>query len=210
VEVEQSYPALLAQGLGAEVVNAGVPAMKPQTIAAWAQQNAARYSASLVIFARRPDWSSPDGWRGYIQSIRQVQRAVAPARLAVVLPPVSSFDVRGSQQYQSEAEGARRELPQVPLLDLTDTFRAAQAGLPGVMLRQSGGRQQMVEQPSGRVVVDAAAPPEGGLAPEMIAAFEAEHDLVEPLFFDGGHPDAAGFELYAEAVAKWLKGAGLR
>ena len=35
-------------------------------------------------------------------------------------------------------------------------------------------------------------------------AFEADHDLVEPLFFDGGHSDAKGNALFAQSVADFL------
>jgi lysophospholipase L1-like esterase len=207
VPYEESYPARLAAALGAEVVNAGVPAMKPHSMAAWAEKEALGLSPDLVIFTRRPDWSMPEAIYSYKASVRLVQRSIGGARLVLVLPPVSTFDVMGSQVYAQEAADLRAALPDLPLLDLTEAFRDA-LPLPGVILEVSAGRQRVLRLPEREVLVDVASP-ERGLAPEVVALFEGDDRIAEPLFYDGGHPDTAGFVLFADTLAAWLRAQGL-
>ena len=207
VPYAESYPARLAENLGVEVVNAGVPAMKPHSMAAWAEKEALGLQPDLVIFTRRPDWSMPDAIQSYKASVRQVQRSIGGARLALVLPPVSTFDVMGSQVYAQEAADLRAALPDLPLLDLTEAFRDA-LPLPGVILEVSGGRQRVLRLPERALLIDAQSP-QRGLAPEVVALFEGDDTIAEPLFYDGGHPDAAGFALFAGTLAAWLKAEGL-
>ena len=208
VTYEESWPARLAAALDVETVNAGVPAMKPDSIAAWAQQNAAALSPDLVIFARRPDHGSPDPWNGYRRSVQAIQRAVGPTPLVVALPPVSTFDVMGASRWRAERDRLRGMLPGVPMLDLTEAFREA---LPrdGVVLDLSApGRQRVLRLPGEASVLEATAPSRG-LAPEVVALFESDEDLYEPLFFDGGHPTAEGFEVFNAALVKFLQDQGL-
>jgi lysophospholipase L1-like esterase len=43
------------------------------------------------------------------------------------------------------------------------------------------------------------------LAPETIAAFDNDPNIQETYFFDGGHPDAAGYPIVAERVYRKLQ-----
>lgn len=203
VPVEDSYPAQLSDRLGIEVINTGVPAMKPGSMAAWARLHLADLQPDLVLFTRRPDHGVPDPWGDFQRAVRQVQQAARPAPVAVVMPPVSTFDPRGARGWEEERRRVAELVAPVPVLDLTPAFRKA-LPRPGVVLEQHGGRQQVVRLPGAEVVVDVAAPADG-LAPQVVAAFEADPDLAEPLFFDGGHPDAAGFVLFADAVAEFIR-----
>lgn len=202
-----SYPRQLAGLLGVEVINTGVPAMKPGSIAAWARQNLRGLKPSLVLFARRPDHQVPDPWGDFQRAVRQVEQVARPARVGVILPPVGTFDPRGSREWPEEAERVRSLVAPTPVLELTEAFRAA-LPRPGVVLEQAEGRQRVLALPERRLVLDVAAP-EQGLAEDVIALFEADPAVHEPLFFDGGHPDAEGMALFAEQVAAWVQAEGL-
>jgi lysophospholipase L1-like esterase len=207
VPYEESYPARLAAKLGLEVVDAGVPAMRPHSIANWAQGHAAALQPDLVIFTSRPDWSEPEAVLGYQRAVRQVQQSIGRARLVIVMPAVSTFDPKGSQVYAQEAAEVRAALPDVPLIDLTGAFRAA-LPLPGVIMEQSDGHQRVYDLPGHSLRIDAIAP-QVGLAPEIVAMFEDDPNVAEPLFYDGGHPDTAGYALFADTLAAWLGEQGL-
>ena len=208
----ETYPARLADLLHVEVINAGVPAMKPGSIARWAQQHAAALEPDLVLLASRPDYSSPDPWRDYQQALQTVRASIGTARLGVLLPPVSTFDPRGIAAMDEELARITQLASPAPVLDLTPTFRAA-LPLPGVVLEQAGAEQRLVRLPGGTLLISAQAPPlapgQPALAQPIIDAFENDKAVQEPLFFDGGHPDAAGFVLFARAVADWIQAEGL-
>jgi lysophospholipase L1-like esterase len=212
VPYAETYPALLAEKLGVEVINAGVPAMKPSSVAKWVELNAAQIQPDLVLFARRPDWSTPDPWGDFQRSVRAVAAAVSPAKVGVLLPPVSTFDPMGVANMEEERRRAEQLIRPLPLLDLTPAFRAA-LPLPGVILEIDGGTQRVIRLPERAVVLEAKAPAGGpgqpSLADEVVAMFEDDHDIAEPLFFDGGHPDTAGFVLFTDAVAAWIESQGL-
>lgn len=208
VPYADSWPARLADSLDVETVNAGVPAMKPDSIAAWTMLHTGELSPDLVVFARRPDHGSPDPWGSYQRSVRGIQRAIGPVPLVVILPPVSTFDAMGAPAWQAERDRVRRMLPGVPVLDLTEAFRAA-LPRPGVVLDlDTPGMQRVISLPEGETVLEAAAP-ERGLAPEVVALFEGDDDLYEPLFFDGGHPTSEGFEVFNAALVAFLQEQGL-
>jgi len=212
VPAASAYPALLSERLGVEVVNAGVPAMKPSSIAAWVAQHAAALEPDLVLFARRPDYSRPDPWGDYAQALQRIHASLGGVPLGVILPPVSTFDPRGVSTLAEEQRRAAELAAPAPVLDLTPAFRAA-LPLPGVVLRSRGGQQEMVRQPEGTVIARGPAPPvrpgQPALAPEITAAFEADAAVREPLFFDGGHPDVRGFVIFADAVHDWVVAEGL-
>ncbi len=70
-------------------------------------------------------------------------------------------------------------------------------------------RQLMLRLPGLEVVAEGATPADGApIAPELIAVFEANPGLREPLFFDQGHPDGQGLRLMAELIADWIQEQG--
>ena len=137
-----------------------------------------------------------------------MRAAVAPAPVVLVLPPVSTFDVKGSRAWREEEARIRERLATVPILELTPAFREAQRGRPGIGLQVEGDVQRVVEQPGGTVLLEARGAGDR-LAPEVVALFESRPDLAEPLFFDGGHPDREGYALFARTVADFLRERGL-
>ena len=203
---DQTWPALLSERLGLPVLNAGVPAMKPGSMAAWAELHLRDLEPDLVLFTRRPDHSMPDAFGDFVRAVRRVEQLAAPAPVGVLLPPVSTFDVRGARQWEAEAQRIEAAVAPVPVLDLTRPFRDA---LPrsGVVLEQPPGAQRVVRLPEGVEVLRVAHQGDQ-LAPEVVALFEGDDQIAEPLFFDGGHPDADGFGLFATAVAGWVEAQG--
>ena len=203
VKNAETYPSQLQKRLGVEVINAGIPAMKPSHMAKWLQRHGPTIGADLVLFTVRPNWMAPDPWEDFFRSIRNAKRAAHPAPVAVILPPISTFDLRGNQQRPEELRQLKQRLSDIPWLDLTPAFRAA---LPksGVTLSTQGATQQMVDRQSDTVLVKATTQKSGSLAPEIVSALEDNHDLKEPLMFDGAHPDAEGFVVFAEAVAEFI------
>lgn len=206
---EESYPSQLARLLDVEAINAGIPAMRPHHMARWLQRHARTLNADLILFTVRPNWTHPRPWEDYFQAIRSARRVVEPTPIAVILPPISTFDLRGIEQRPKELEQLRQHLTDIPWLDLTPAFRDA---LPqsGVTLRVEQDMQRMISGRDGSVIVEAEALEQGILAPEIVAALEHDHDLVEPLMFDGAHPDAEGFTVFAQAVARFIQEQGWR
>ncbi len=204
ITYEESYPTRLAGLLGVEVLNAAVPAMKPDTVSAWTQQNARGLDPDLVIFSRRVDHGSHNSWHLYQNSVRTAAQSVAPARLVVVLQPISTFDVKGSMNWEAEAAETVRRLAPVPVLDLTPVFRA-QKHNDGVLLELTPGHQRVVQASDGKVLLDVQTS-EHRLSPRIAEMFEDDESLREPLFFDGGHPDSEGAALFASTLADWLRG----
>ncbi len=203
VEEGQSWPAQLALQLGVEVLNAGVPAQRPPSIAAWTAANAPGLDVDLILFARRPDPREADPIGAYKAAIAQIRAALPATALGVILPPVSTFDPDGSARAEEERQALAAALSPTPVLDLTAAFRAA-LPRPGVILEISEGQQRILRLPGREALLSAPAPARG-LAPEVLAAFEEDETIAEPLFFDGGHPDAEGFAIFAEAVARWVR-----
>jgi lysophospholipase L1-like esterase len=182
--------------------------MKPSSIAKWVALHAAALEPDLVLFARRPDYSRPDPWRDYEQALQSIRQSLGDTPLGVILPPVSTFDPRGISTLEEERTRATSLAAPAPVLDLTPAFRDA-LPLPGVVLRTRSGRQQLVRLPDEAILTEGRAPPmhpgQPALAAEIVAAFEADSGVAEPLFFDGGHPDAEGFVIFTDAVAAWIE-----
>lgn len=207
VTQQQSFPARLAQLLGVEVINAGVPANKPPAMAAWIQQHGARLEPDLVLFSVRPNRAAADPWGEFAEAVRAAASAVKPAPLAVVLPPVSTFDPHAATTPRQQYLRARQLVAPLQVLDLTPAFRA-RLPLPGVIMEQRHGVQRMLRLPGRQLVAQGSAPARG-VSQAIIDAFEADPTLAEPLFFDGGHPDARGFEVFAGELAAWIRRMGL-
>ena len=211
VSEEQSYPRILEDiltrdGLDVEVINAGVPAMKPVHIVKWAQRNLKSFQPDLILIARRPDHSVPNPYASFQNSISAiVNMNIAPVGL--ILPPLSTFDVRGNQDFKRESLELSKRIS-IPTLELTPFFRNKSQS-SGVILQQRSNLQEMINIRDGTVIAKGKSPPltpgVPPLAPEIIAAFEKHSSLKEPLFFDGGHPDKVGFVLFANEVANFVK-----
>ena len=209
VKDSETYPSQLQQRLGVEVINAGIPAMKPSHMAKWLQRHGPSIDADLILFTVRPNWMAPDPWADFFRSIRNAKRAAHPAPVAVILPPISTFDLRGNQQRPEELRQLKQQLSDIPWLDLTPAFREA---LPesGVTLSVQGATQRMIDRSSGKVLVEATAQRSDALAPAIVTALENDHGLNEPLMFDGAHPDAEGFVVFSKAVAEFIAAQGWR
>ena len=213
VEVEDCFPTLLQaellrRGHNVEVLNAGVPGQHPQAMGSWINHIAPRYGVSGVIFSRRVAFNSPNPVQDYADALRNGQQGLPNARFQLILPPISRFDA-GSLTANPAGEGGliRQKLPDMPLLDLTDTFRAAQ-GEQGYGLKATKtGKLALVNFATGEVLTEAT--PDGRDLPWAICeALDADDTLREPLMFDSGHPDAEGFVVYAQAVAEQLEAGG--
>lgn len=191
--------ALRAAGRAVEVLNAGVPAQRLETMRAWLQQEAPRLGVGAVLFIRRPYPQGGDPLGAYAREVRLAAAALPGARFLVLLPPVSRFDPRGGAAAEGEARGLAERLAPVPVLDLTAAMREAQ-GARGWGLQTGGGAWRMVELATGEVAAE-AAPVAQGLPPAFYEVFEARREVREALFFDDGHPDAEGFEALGRAVA---------
>ena len=204
VAQEESYPALLASSLGAEVINAGVPAMKPRHIALWASQ-LKTLNPDIVLFARRPDWSSPNAMYSYQQSVQSIQAHFSKAKIGIILPPISTFDPRGLAHAPKERAEIKKRIRGIPFLDLTPIFHN---NMPkkGYKLSIEGNNQRMIKREDGSIHREGQAVQ--GLAREIIAAFEGDSNVQEPLFFDGGHPDKEGFVLFSAQVEAWMRQQG--
>lgn len=203
VQDNETWPVKLSSLLGLEVINCGWPSAGADHLFRWIRQHARRLDADLVIYAQRPQ---PHGGnlRHWAQQLRLVARAIKPTRLAVVLAPVSTFDPVGIRRWQQEYDFARRNLGGLPLLELTPAFREA-LPLPGVRAELGPKVQRLVRMPDNTVLLEAPTPGQDRLARKITDAFEADPKMHEPLFFDGGHTDAAGCALFAREVARWLR-----
>jgi lysophospholipase L1-like esterase len=206
VSYDESYPARLQRamdrdGRAVEIVNAGVPAMKPSTLLNWVSAQAADWEADLIILARRPDYNAESPLEDLKTSAELIGK-LTRLPVVLVLPPVSTFDVKGTQNHADEYAWLQANLD-VPVIDLTQAFRQEAAELSGVWLEiGNGGKQRMLELPGRNVIIEADG--SDTLAPEIIAQFEADPTLKEPLFFDGGHPTSKGFVVFTDEVLRFL------
>ncbi len=211
VTLEQTWCVQLARMLNIDPVLAAWPAARPEDLLAWIKKNARALDADLVLFTWGPGADDHNLAR-YLPKLRQTMDTIAPIKMGWVLPPAGTFDPLAVKNARELYPKLQRRAPYIPLLDLTPAFRAA-TPRAGVVGEFKGGRQRMRRLSDGKVLVDVKAPPphpEFGvlLAPAIIAAFEADPKIKEPLFFDGGHPDAEGFTVFARAVASWIRARG--
>ena len=209
----ESYPYRLAESLSVSIDNAGVPAMKPQHIALWMKKNKDNHAGvELILFARRIDWGQPKPWESYFQAIQDAMNASKPAKFALILPPISTFDPRGLAHQEEELSRLKKRFPQLAILDLTPSFRH-NAPKEGIVLQINGQEQVLLDNASNTPILSAIAPPlqpgSPALAKEITDYFEAHPNASEPLFFDGGHPTAEGFKIFAEEVRAFIIKEGL-
>ena len=202
----ESYPSQLQallqkKGHRVEVINAGVPANRVSVMTRWCTRVAPAMQPDVLLWTRRPSHQSPAPIREYVQSVKACQQATG-AQLLVVLPPISTFDLRGSQNWSSERDALSQQLKPagIIVLELTPAFRQAQAGR-GEILVDKGGVVAVVDQESGTTWLTAPKSPLD-LHEDVYALFEREPSVREALFFDEGHPDAEGFKVFARTVAE--------
>jgi len=206
VTYEQSYPALLAQKLGVEVINAGVPGMKPHMMGPHGQKLAVKLKPDLILFAARPYLMHPHPYQSYKEAIDRIQRAAPATRIAVLLPPLSTFDGHAHDPNNKELLELKKVLGDTPILDLTKAFRE-NTPKKGVTMIFQNGVSYMVQWPERKVLVEVKTG-RPRLPKEFTAKFEADPEgevIKEPLFFDGGHPDAEGLVIFAKTVATWIQ-----
>jgi lysophospholipase L1-like esterase len=205
VEEEETYPhqlelELRRRGHAVEVLNAGCPAAGVATMAAFCQNVAPQLETDLLIWSRRRD-DGYGGQRGVADQIMQCQGGLRRP-VVVALPPLSTFDPLAFERSEDERAEMERLLRHrgIPVIDLTPVLAAAQKGR-GEVLVHEGGRFKVIDQEADdRVLLEAAAT-ERGLPAEIYQLFERDADVAEALFFDGAHPNAEGFVVYARAVA---------
>ncbi len=205
VEYEDSWPAQLGRELDVDVVNASWPGANPERMCRYVTEQAEALDVDLVLLCWGPV-AGGDELERVIRRVRETAEAIAPIPLGWVIPPPGTFDplgVRNAREIYPELPGM---IPEVPVFDVTPAFRAA-LPLPGVVGEFDGELQRMIKLPERTVLVEAKGPPHG-VAPELLAMFENDPSLKEPLFFDEGHPDAEGFTLFSREVAAWVRAQG--
>ena len=207
VAAEDSYPAHLERLLDVEVINAGIPSSTVEHSSYWIQNYAEALQPDLILLTARVDWRHPNALPNFSNSIQNAARYIAPVPIALVLPPISSFDRRGLSTLEQERQHIQRSLRNTPVLDLTPIFQQ-QTDEKGVRLRIVEQTQQLLDVKTGAVLVEGVNRPlqsgQPALAPEIVEAFEEHLSWHEPMIFDGGHPDEDGFLLFAQTVANWI------
>lgn len=202
----QAWPAqvqerLRSQGLNARVLNCGVPANPLSTMAAFITTVGQTHRPDLVIFCRRPH--TPNG-QSFRRAWAKAKRAGVP--MLPCLPPISRFDVMGMKMYRREG-ALIEEITGVRPVELTDDLRAAQ-GERGFGVRSLGAQVKLFELESGEVLAKETLP-ERDLPLSFYDIMDADEAITEPLMFDSGHPDAAGFEVVADTITQAILERGL-
>ena len=203
---EAAWPARLAKELGVEVINCGWPSADPRQLMKWVRLHARRLDADLVLFAQRPEPGPEGPGDNWAAELKGAARTIAPVKMGVVLPPVGTFDPVGARVWKIEQRVAQEKLAPLPVLELTGIFRAA-LPLPGVRGDLGLQTQRVLRMPGGEVLLSVPTPRDG-LSPKIIELFENDPKIREPLFFDGGHPDEQGYQLFAREVARWVRKQG--
>ena len=208
VTENEAYPAQLQHILGVEVLNAGMPAAPPLFNARWLRTKAHELDPDILILGWRAHWIDEDTIEEFKTAVDIARMAAPGAKLVVAMPPHSTFDPLLAYTRPNDAEVVSEMLNGLPVLDLTPAFRLRQqTKTTGVVMEMEGKNQRMLRLPERELIVQGEGKGEY-LAPEIIDALEGDASLIEPLFFDGGHPDKAGYRLYAEEVAKFLQAEG--
>ena len=192
---------LAAAGHDVQVINAGVPASRVRGMASWCETQAASLEPDLLIWARRPGFDDPRPYNKFIEAMTRCRAAIGTPVL-VVLPPISTFDFHGERVWREEHQELRQRLgrQRVEVVELTGHFREAQAG-EGEVLQRDDGFVRVVDQQTGAIRLEVSD--RGDFLPDAIyQLFEADADVREALFFDDGHPDARGYDLFARIVSR--------
>ena len=232
VPYEDSYPAHLAKMLNVEVVNASAPAGITEQMVRWAKKHLASLEPDLVIYALRPPYPEKNPAEAFAKTLKALGAVSGDAPLVVVLPALSTFDLQmpelieayagAADPVKADVDAVSAALDPIPVIGLTQAFRDGQkaytGGAPGEVLvtMQTVDGNQILTTATGDQILSAKAPeipkrspffgmPPSVIAKDVLAAFEARPNMREPLFFDGGHPDAEGYRLMAQTIADTLK-----
>ena len=203
---ENSWPAqvqqrLQAQGINARVLNCGVPANPLHTMAAFINTAGRQHQPDLVLFCRRPQGPQAKEYARAWQTAKQASVPMLPC-----LPPISRFDLMGMRMYQQEGALIER-ITGIKPVELTDDIRSAQ-GERGFGVRAIGQQVELYNLESGEVLAKETAP-ERDLPQSFYEIIDNDQDITEPLMFDSGHPDAAGFEVVADTLTQAILDRGL-
>ena len=117
----------------------------------------------------------------------------------VILSPLSTFDRRSADSARETDALKQRLEPIIPVHDLTPVLHAAQEG-EGEILIERQGTLTVFDQESGETWLEVPAPRQG-LPSTLYDLFENQPEVEEYLFFDGAHPNAEGFDVFAKHVA---------
>ena len=206
VAESESYPAVLqtllqARGHQVEVLNAGVPSNTDIAMELWCTRMGAALKPDVVLWTRRVLQRGPNPHSSYNRAAKACKRATGAAMI-VVLPPVSTFDIKGSANWPKERDRITSDLGSSMdgIVEMSPIFKAAQAGR-GVALEQRGFKLAVVDQQTGAAIIE-VPPSHHDLPAEIYNLFEQNHQLREALFFDDGHPDAEGFKVFAAALVE--------
>lgn len=207
VDDDEAWPALLEEELKAlgtevEVLNGACPAASLEQMGLWCRNVAPSLELDLVLWTGvgmdngRDPYINPGLYRQHVQACEDA----VGAPVVVVLPPVSSFNVRSPELRRLFADLAR-VVPQ-PLLNPTPAFEAASQGI-GDRLVVQGEAITLVDQDADRVVYEGELA-DGKLPAGLLSLLDEDPDLTEALFFDQQHPNEAGSRLLAEVVGQFL------
>jgi len=196
-----AVPQQLQAATGLEVLNLGIPAASIPMLTTLVEQQAAFWDADIILFCEWPEVGVPANDRQFTTALRRMQIAANGAKFAMVLPPVSTFDPLRAFAGPTAVARIRELAGDIPVFSLSDPIRAH--GGTGVVLQTEGNRQTLVRVPGSSVLAQGMGDPET-IAPEIIALFEQDSSLSEPLFFDGGHTNAEGNQVAALALQQWL------
>lgn len=204
VAEDQAWPALLAARLGVQVLNAGTPGLPARLAEVWLREHAPRLAPAGVILCLRPMLAgSETPIRSLAKHLRRpLHKLPDSTRAVLVLPPVSRFDTERRDRWQGDADALREELPGVQVVETAAAFQDAQ-GTQGATLDRADG--QWILRNGGAELARAPETVGPNLPQPILDAFDADRDVVEPLFFDQGHPDAAGHALLAQLVGDQLR-----
>jgi hypothetical protein len=197
----EAVPQQLQSATGIEVLNLGIPAASIPMLTTLVERQAASWDADIILFCEWPEVGDPSNEAQFSAALRRMKAAAGKAKFAMVLPPVSTFDPLRAFAGPQAVARIREIAGEIPVLSLSDTIRAH--GGEGVELRTKGTRQTLVRVPGDTLLAQGNGDFET-IAPEIIAVFEQDSTLSEPLFFDGGHTNAQGNRVAAIALQQWL------
>lgn len=201
----ETYPARLqahleSKGRSVDVINAGVPANRPEVMAKWCAVEGVALQPDLLLWSGRPLSHGPFEGHPWVEGLK-VCGAALHVPVIAVLAPLSAFDVDGQRVGHRDTEALAQTLAPlgVPLVDMSPHFAKARQGR-GETLVLGFKTLSVVDQESGKVWLEVPTPAEPKLPQAVLDLFEREPEVAEALMYDGGHPDAEGYDLMATVL----------